>query len=175
MKKFQTVLAAVALSVVLSGCGSNTYQAGMEQLENGQYKEAAESFEKAVKKEKNTADSYRGMGIALWEQEDYKGAKEAFENALSEGTKETDTIYNFLGTCEMKLGNYAEAVTYYDKGIALSDEGSKQPLQEMEYNVIVCYEKLKDWDNAREKLADYVSKYPEDERAVKEDEFLSTR
>ena len=47
--------------------------------------------------------------------------------------------------------------------------------QEIQFNVIVCYEKLEDWDNAKVKLEDYVTAYPDDEKAAKEAEFLKTR
>ena len=47
--------------------------------------------------------------------------------------------------------------------------------QEIQFNVIVCYEKLEDWDNAEAKLEDYVTAYPDDEKAAKEAEFLKTR
>ena len=47
--------------------------------------------------------------------------------------------------------------------------------QEIQFNVIVCYEKLEDWDNAKAKLEDYVAAYPDDEKAAKEAEFLKTR
>ena len=47
--------------------------------------------------------------------------------------------------------------------------------QEIQFNVIVCYEKLEDWDSAKAKLEDYVTAYPDDEKAAKEAEFLKTR
>lgn len=174
MRKIRAVLAVVLMSLLLCGCGANPYEEGMEQLENGKYKEAAESFEKAVEKGKNKADSYRGLGIALWEQEDYEGARSAFELALKEGSKKTGTIYNLLGTGEMKLENYAEALEYYEKGLK-AEGNSKELAQEMEYNSIVACEKLEDWENARAKLSEYVEKYPEDAEASKEADFLETR
>ena len=45
----------------------------------------------------------------------------------------------------------------------------------MRYNRIVCAEKSADWDTAKEKIAEYLETYPDDERAVKEAEFLKTR
>ncbi len=174
MKRFCTVLAVVLVSLLLGGCGADPYEEGMEQLENGQYKEAAESFGQAVEKGKNTADSYRGLGIARWEQEDYEGAKEAFEHALKEGGKKTGTIYNLLGTSEMKLENYEDALKYYEEGLK-AEGNSKELAQEMEYNSIVAYEKLEDWEKAKEKLNAYVEKYPDDAEASKEAEFLNTR
>ena len=45
----------------------------------------------------------------------------------------------------------------------------------MEYNEIICYEQQSDWENAKAKITEYISKYPDDEAAQKEAEFLQTR
>ena len=174
MRKIRTVMAAVLLSLMICGCGADPYEKGMEQLENGKYKEAAECFEQAVEKKKNTADSYRGLGIALWEQEDYEGAKAALGHAIEAGSKETGTIYNLIAVGEMKSENYEEALKYYEKGLKAKGN-SKELVQEMDYNSIVAYEKLEDWENARAKLDEYVQKYPEDAEASKEADFWKTR
>ena len=54
------------------GCGQNVYKKGVESLENKDYAAAQENFQKAVEDKKNVADSYRGLGIAYYEQEKYK-------------------------------------------------------------------------------------------------------
>lgn len=48
-------------------------------------------------------------------------------------------------------------------------------IQEMEYNEIICYEQTADWENAKQKITEYTEKYPDDENAKKEAEFLETR
>lgn len=175
MRKVWRVFPAVLLlMILLTGCGKNPYKEGMEQLEAGQYKEAEVNFKKAVEKEKNLADSCRGLGIACFEQKDYEGARKALKQALKEGTEKTGTIYNLLGACELELGNYEEALSCYEKG--LEAEGNSKALkQEMEYNAIVAYEGMEDWEQAKERLAKYTDKYPKDEEAKKEAEFLETR
>ena len=45
----------------------------------------------------------------------------------------------------------------------------------MEYNAIVACEGMEDWEQAKERLEKYTDKYPEDEEAEKEAEFLETR
>ena len=74
----------------------------------------------------------------------------------------------------MKSENYEEALKYYEKGLKAKGN-SKELVQEMEYNSIVAYEKLEDWENARVKLDEYVQKYPEDAEASKEADFWKTR
>ena len=48
-------------------------------------------------------------------------------------------------------------------------------IREMEYNEIICYEQQSDWENAKAKITEYISKYPDDEAAQREAEFLQTR
>lgn len=174
MKKLHLYISVFFMAIMLTGCIVNPYKSGMEALEGGQYEEAAKQFKEAVKKEQNKADSYRGLGIALWETKDYKGAKEALENALEEGSEKTGTIYNLLGSCELLEGNMEEAIAYFEEG--LKAEGNDDELtQAMRYNCIFAYEKLGDMETAKNLLTEYVADYPEDEEALKEAQFLETR
>lgn len=174
MKRYQMTVLILLLALSLSGCISNPYKSGVKALENEEYEEAKEKFSEAVKKDKNAADAYRGLGIALWETEDYKGAKDALEKALQAGTKKTGTIYNLLGSCELKLGNAKEAAGYYKTGLEDKDV-SDELKQEMRFNMIVAYEQMGDTETAKSLLAEYISEYPDDEDAAKEAEFLETR
>ena len=92
MGKIGRWLSVFLFPLLLTGCMADPYADGIEALENGQYEEAAGQFKEAVKKDENKADSYRGLGIALWETKDYEGAKEALKKALEEGSKKTGTI-----------------------------------------------------------------------------------
>lgn len=174
MRYIKRILPILLISMILTGCGKNIYKEAVQNLQDGKYDVAVEQFEKSVEKEKNVGDSYRGIGIAYWEQEKYEEAAAAFENALQNEAKETGTIYNLLGACEMKLENYEKAVEYYEKGCAQADS-TDEMIREMKFNIIVSFEKLKDWESAKQKLAEYVESYPEDEAAQKEAEFLETR
>ena len=174
MKRYQMTVLIFILALSLSGCISNPYKSGVKALENEEYEEAAEKFSEAVKKDKNTADAYRGLGIALWETKDYKGAKDALEHALKAGTEKTGTIYNLLGNCELKLGNAKEAARYFEMGLEEKDL-SDELRQEMRFNTIVAYEQMGDTETAKSLLAEYISEYPDDEDAAKEAEFLETR
>lgn len=173
MKKYKMILSVLIGSIMLTGC-ANPSKKGVEYLENGQYKEAEEEFEKAVDKERNLGDAYRGLGMARWEQEDYKGAKEAFKEALDNGGKKTGTIYNLLGSCEMKLENPQGALSYYRLALT-ADDSSEELMQEVKFNIIAAYEQMEDWKSAKTELKNYIEEYPDDDRAIKEAEFLETR
>ena len=104
-KNLGTITAVFMLAVSLAGCGAHPSEEGVELLEEGKYEEAVGKFEEAIEKGKNEADAYRGIGIARWELEDYEGALSAFQSALEQDAEPTATLYNFLGNCEMKLGD----------------------------------------------------------------------
>ena len=74
----------------------------------------------------------------------------------------------------MQTEEYEEAIRYYDLGIT-SKDSTPEMIQEMRFNTVVAYEKLKDWESARTKLAEYIADYPDDEQAQKESTFLETR
>ena len=174
MKHVKRILLVVFACMFLTGCGENTYEQGVTSLKDGKYEEAIEQFEQAIEKETNIGDSWRGIGIADWELEQYDAASEAFEKALENGSEETGSICHLLGSCKMQTEEYEEAIRYYDLGIT-SKDSTPEMIQEMRFNTIVAYEKLKDWESARTKLAEYVADYPDDEQAQKESIFLETR
>ena len=70
--------------------------------------------------------------------------------------------------------SYEEAVSAFEKGMSMED-CSDTMKQEMLFNTVVSYEKLGDWDNAKEKVSEYNEQYPGDSKAEKEAEFLETR
>ena len=167
-------LLAVVIAVVLWMNSSRQVEEGVEFLSQGNYEQAEAKFLEAIEKDKSPDEAYRGLGMALWEQQDYEGAKDVFFNALENDAEPTGTIYNFLGNCESELGNWEEAIQYYEKGI-VSEDCSDDMMQEMLFNEIAAYEKLGDYESAKVKLEAYTEKYPDDEKAAKEAEFLETR
>ena len=57
----------------------------------------------AVKKEENAAEAYRGLGMALYEQKEYKGALEAWGKCTClQGIKESPQMYNLMGISAMQ-------------------------------------------------------------------------
>lgn len=166
-----TVMAVMLLCV--TACRSN-FEKGSALLEEQKIEEAKEAFSKSIEKEKDVADSYRGLGFCYYEEENYEEALKAFEQALNEGTKITAPLYNLAGICAMKTGAYEKAVFYFEDGQKQEGAG-EELLQEMAFNLVVSYEQLGELGLAKEKLQDYVSRYPEDEKAAKELEFLNTQ
>lgn len=173
MKKKVSVLLCVICVFLLTGC-TGKIDKGIKYLEKKEYKEAVESFDKAIDAGEQVTEAYHGQGIAYWEMKKYDKAKKAMVNYLKNNGKPTATVYQILGDSEMQLENYEEAILYYLKGMSCAGLNEKQ-LQEMSYNEIIAYEKLHDWNSAKAKISAYVEKYPDDKEAKKEAEFLETR
>lgn len=172
IKKLMTFIMVFMMSTVMTGC--SPYNAGIKDLEKGEYFAAIDSFNEAIEKEKNLADSYRGLGIALWETEDYQGALDAMEIALEQGTKENVTIHSIMGNCAMQTEDYQKAAEHYEAALSMEDI-SEELKKETMYNLIAAYEYAGNVDKAKEKLEEYIAEYPDDESALREAEFLETR
>ena len=67
-----------------------------------------------------------------------------------------------------------KAVYYFENEQEFPDAG-QELLKEMSFNLIAAYEQVGDYQKAKEKLEVYLSLYPDDERALKEKEFLNTQ
>lgn len=190
MKKWTGLLkrAGIAVAAVcfLTGC-ANYVRDGAKLLEEGDYKQAAETFERAIREaeEDKTVEpeAYRGLGIAYYEQGDYEKAGETLQKALDTGAKQTPVIYNMIGICAMQQEAYADALAAFEAGITLevvTGEEEKpvdysETIREMRYNRIICYEKTQDWAGAKSAVSEYMADYPDDAEAKREAEFLETR
>jgi len=172
MKK-KGIISLVILLVLLSGCASNVRK-GVSLLDDGKYEEAIAVFQAEIDEKKNLDEANRGMGIAYFEQENYEEAKECFEEALKNGTKETASIYHLLGTCSIRTEDYEGAIKHYDKALRMED-CTEEMKKEMLFNKIAAYEKSADWESAKTAVSEYLEIYPDDEKAIKEAEFLKTR
>lgn len=178
------VLAGALAAVTLSGC-SNPQKAGTEALEAGDYEEAKTQFQSLAGSDDRdrAAAGYRGLGMTYYEMEDYTSALEAFQQAVDNGAEQTAQLYNLMGICAMQNGDYASALEYIQSGLALADtseNGSGEStdaelIRQMRYNEIVCCEQQADWESAKQKVAEYLADYPDDEEMQREAEFLETR
>lgn len=77
-----------------------------------------------------------------------------------------------LGNMAMERQDYVNALAYYQKGLALKRPVNEQLLRRGE---IAALEYMYDFTTAKEKMAQYVLDYPEDEQAARENLFLKTR
>lgn len=108
-----------------------------------------------------------------YENKNYTKARTYLEVYLKEksGTLLAEG-YNLMGNCYLKEEEYEKALEQYQKGIKLNEAGTLKSLKE---NEVAAYEKLGDYDTAKEKADAFLEQYPEDTGMQKEVEFIKTR
>ena len=172
MKK-KLLAGLLVVTMLLGGCGSNIRD-GVAYLEEGKYEEAIAAFEAQVTEEKQLDEAYRGIAIANFELENYKECVAYFEKALENEAEQTASMYYLMATSCMQYEDYENAVKNYDLVLGMED-CSEEMKKEVLFSRVVAYEKMLDWDSAREAVNEYLQLYPDDEQAAKEAGFLETR
>ena len=167
------IIGILVLMMLLCGCTAYL-EDGAALLEEGKYEEAIAAFEAQVGEEKNLGEAYRGIAIANYELENYEEVVENFEKALENEAKETTAMYHLMASSYMQLEDYENAMKYYDLVLGMED-CTEEVKKEILFNKIAIYEKEADWDAAKEAVNTYLELYPNDERVMKEAEFLESR
>ncbi len=157
----------------------NALNSGDKQMDNyvigriyyylEEYQKACMALEQA--REKGGAESYLYLGRAYEATGDYNYAASVYTSYLSryEGNAE---MYNQLGLCELAKGEYQSALENFQAGMRL---GNSAMMQTLSFNEIVAYEYLGEFEQAYVLMNNYLKNYPDDERAKREYDFLSTR
>ncbi len=172
MRRWYSLVLAMSVCL-LTACQSNLKD-GTVYLEDKQYEKAIVCFEEEIADEKNQKEAYRGIGIARYELGEYEAAITAFESALSHGAKETANLYHLMAESYYGLQQYDKALEFYGKVLSMED-CTDELRQGVRFNEIAIYLEQSNWELAKEKVAAYVTDYPEDSRMDKTAEFLETR
>lgn len=147
----------------------DAYDSGRIYYYLGEYQKAYLALEEA--KDKGGADSYLYLGKAYAATGDYNYASSVYNNYLSKQGPNAE-IYNELGLCEMAKKEYQNALEAFQAGKQI--EGNSL-MQTLSFNEIVAYEYLEDYSQAAILLNTYLQNYPDDQTALREQQFLSTR
>lgn len=133
MRKY-AVIALVTSSVIILvfslgtyGNGENDYaRLGYGYIDEGNYREALETFEAAVKEQPKSLRAWTGMGVTLTGLNRYEGALKAFDKALSIAAREgtyvhpaAASIWASKGAIYLALNNHIEAMKAFDRALAL--------------------------------------------------------
>ncbi len=118
-------------------------------------------------------EAYFYLGNIYEKKKDYETAVYNYGMYISkEADIESAAVYNQLGVCLIKEGNYEEALSYIQKGLEYNEFSFNQALKR---NEIIAYENLGDFEEAYARMTEYLALYPEDKEALEENEFLKTR
>ena len=133
------------------------------------YEKAYTYLEEASKKGGALASLYLGRSYEA--TGDYNYAANVYQAYLAKDTQNAE-VYNQLGLCEMTRKNYDKALEAFEAGLNLNDSAMQQSLS---FNEVVAYEYLGDFRKAAVLMEAYLKNYPDDEKAKREYDFLSTR
>ena len=147
----------------------DAYDSGRIYYYLGEYQKAYLALEEA--KDKGGADSYLYLGRSYEATGDYNYASNVYNNYLSKQGSNAE-IYNQLGLCEMAKKEYQKALEAFQAGKQI--EGNEL-MQTLSFNEIVAYEYLEEYQKAAVLLKTYLQNYPDDQTAIREQAFLSTR
>lgn len=93
-------------------------------------------------------------------------------NTFLESDGPQPQVLNQLGLCRMQTGDYEGALNAFQTALGIENNGMVQILK---MNEITAYERLGDYERAASLMKSYLSSYPDDEEAKREDIFLRTR
>ena len=146
-----------------------TYEKGRILYYMEDYNGAVSILESLSEAGDNGATLYLGKSYEALGDMNY--AASLYEKYLQ--TDETNgEVYNQLGLCKLNMGEHETALSCFQKGIATGDG---EVMQELLFNEASAYEYVSDFSTAKTKFSEYLAKYPNDETAKREYEFLKTR
>lgn len=116
----------------------------------------------------STADN-REKGYIYYLTGDNDQAVSLLTSAVSAGDEKAML---YLSEIYINEASYSDALDLVNQGLAIEDG---QYTQEFLYAEATLYEYMGDFETAKEKMAAYIEAYPDDEAAVRENTFLSTR
>ena len=149
--------------------GEDYYNKGRIYYYLEDYENARKALETSADKGYAMARIYLGkVYLAMGENEK---ARETYDQCMKEKDR-TAEAYNGLAYCSASEEDYETALSYIQEGL---DQAAQEEQQSLLFNQIIIYEKMTDYDSAREKLSEYLELYPADENAIRENYFLETR
>ncbi len=163
----QTMNIKLALKLQANEDESHKYRALFLYLEKD-YKGAIDEFGKLKEMDEQSITSlaycYKVCG-------EVDRANAVFENALKENKKNV-SLYNKYGVFLIENEQFNKAIKWLMKGKSASLDSDTK---DIEYNLIIAYEGLGDYNTALQMLELYEASYGTTDVLEKEREFLNTR
>lgn len=135
----------------------------------GENKDAVKYLTKAKEEKQQMASYYLGLAYEA-DGEDDK-AKACINEYIKSGAATSYDLYD-LGMAELEDGDYKNALTYFNSGLAMEQVPNRQNLMK---SAISAYEYSGDFASAKKMMKEYLKAYPDDEEAKRENTFLETR
>lgn len=136
----------------------------------GNFDKALGLFEESLDGKENQAAYY--IGEIYRSRRDYTNAINYYEKCIGDDGDDSADACNQLAVCLMKTGEYEEALNYIEKAL---QQGSSKNDRILRKNEIAALEYLGRYEDAEEKLKEYMEDYPTEYEAVREAVFIGSR
>ncbi|MFB0527299.1 MAG: tetratricopeptide repeat protein, partial [bacterium] len=100
------------------------FEKGVDYINQGDYQQAIEEFNRVISIDSEYVDAYCGIGIAYMNQKNYEKAVEAFEKATALDPDEPIAYY-LLGRAYEEIMNYEKAISAWNKFLTLRPKGKR--------------------------------------------------
>ncbi|MBP0022296.1 MAG: tetratricopeptide repeat protein [Cyanobacteria bacterium SBLK] len=136
------------------------FEGGRQQYQNSQFREAAQSWEKAleiyraIENLAGEGDSLNNLGVVYRLLGEYRKAIEYYEQSLAIARELDDRngegrAFNNLGNVYRLLGEYRKAIEYYEQSLAIARELDDRSGEENSYNNLgLAYRSLGHYNKA---------------------------
>ncbi|MBO4904152.1 MAG: tetratricopeptide repeat protein [Lachnospiraceae bacterium] len=167
---YDTEAASYLEKAMSAGSKLSDYNKGVLEYYLGSYTEARNDLENARKGgDSENLSLYLGKTYEALGDEGY--AMSIYEDYIRQNSG-AGRIYEQLANCQIRKGDYESALTTIEAGLSLGNGEGEQSLM---FDRIVAYERLYDFRSAKRYMDEYLSVFPDDEVARREDVFLSSR
>ena len=155
---------------ISAGNKLSDYNKGVLEYYLGSYTDARGDLENARKKGSDeNLILYLGKTYEALGDEGY--AMSLYEEFIRENPS-AGRIYEQLATCRLEKGDNEGALEIIEIGLSL---GNGEGVQGLMFDRVVAYERLYDFSSANKSMDEYLELYPDDEVALREKVFLSSR
>lgn len=151
--------------------GFSEYDKGRLAYYNGEYQKACNYLEHVRQQGEADEKLIMLLGECYQLQGFYEYAAVVYDAYVSEVPD--PEIYNQMGLCYVEQGNYAAALSAFQRGIEVKENNTC--LQTLKLNEIACYEYMYEFDTAAQRMQEYLAVYPSNAELEKEYAFLTTR
>lgn len=112
------ILGVSAAGVFAGGTYAKQIKTGVEQLKRGQYQDARESFEEAVRINDAAPDGHFGLGMAYFHLREDSHAETAFTRVVEIRPRDAEP-YKMLGELYYRMDDFEQARRSWEKAVAL--------------------------------------------------------
>ena len=131
MRKKTAIVAVLCVSLLLSGCGlskaNRSYSKALSYYEDGQFENAEESFQDAIKANPDKAEYHLDYGFTLIKLGRYEDAIKEFQSILMDKDiamvkQNNKQAYRGIGIASIFAQSYEEAIKNFDLALAITEK-----------------------------------------------------